>query len=381
MIRKPFSEYWINARPSLNPMAGFLVLASIVNVACTPDNNNGKSMHLPPEPAAEAGSAVDNLQFFTVANPSQRPALKLQGEVTSAPVLDLSFPVSGRLTELGLREGRIVTPDLPAARLAPGPFREAIENALQQRTRALSGFTQAEADLRRQQLLFEAGSASQSSVTTAEEYLAARRFNLEMAEQQLANARQAETSSSMVGGVNGVVLAVHVDVNDTIEAGQPIYTVETDAPAKVKFQLPRSADWVFSEPAEIKAASADNPQQMMAVNQIEAVGNGDSLFLASIATPTDTFRTGQTVEVTIRSKAPPSQFVIPFDALFQDANGVYVLILKDRQIVRRSVKPSAVAENGVSIEHGLNGGETLVLGTIPRDQLKHYSAPIPNEQQ
>jgi RND family efflux transporter MFP subunit len=356
----PFCDSAINARPSLHPKMRLLVIALFLFAGCEPQTNGSASNE---DSAAAERSAVQAqplLEQFTVPNPTTRPPLRLSAEVVSAPYLDLSFPIDGTLMEVNLRAGRIVTPDLPAARLNPAPLREAIDAAMQIRTRALSAYTQAEGELRRQRLLFEAGSVEERTVLAAEELMQAREYNQRLAEQQLAEARAAEAASSMVGGVNGIVRAVHAEEGETLRAGQALYTIETDDSAKVSFRLPAEASWVLNEPVEITIINPGDLSRGMGVSEIEAAESEDS-FIVTLKDPSETLRVGDAVTAVIRSIAPPSQIIVPFSALLQDEDGVFVILLENGEKQRQPVQPGEIKASGVALEGGLSGGEILMI--------------------
>ncbi len=361
----PFTQFWnstINARSSHLCLTRLFTLALLFLVGCEPKTNRAASTHNGAETERSKVEAQPLLKPFTVPNPTPRAALRFNAEVISAPYLDLSFPIDGTLMEVNLRPGRIVTPDLPAARLNPAPLREAIDAAMQIRTRALSAYTQAEGELRRQRLLFEAGSVEERTVLAAAEMLQAREYNQQLAEQQLAEAQAAEAASSMVGGVNGIVRAVHAEEGETLRAGQALYTIETDNSAKVSFQLPTDASWVLNEPVEITIINPSDLSRDMGVSKIEVSEDSNAL-IVTLKDPSDALRVGDVVSAVIRSIAPPSQIIVPFSALLQDQNGVFVILLKDGKKQRQSVQPTEIKASGVALEGGLSGGEILLIAS------------------
>jgi RND family efflux transporter MFP subunit len=347
----------------MHPTIVLFALVTLLLSACGPQTTETTAETGATDEESHAESVNVPFEHFEVPAPATRPPLRLSAEVVSAPYVDLSFPINGTLMEVNLRAGRIVTPDLPAARLNPAPLREAIEETLQARTRALSAFTQAEGELRRQRLLFGAGSVGETGVLEAQELLQARQFNLDRAEQELAEARAAEAASSMSGGVNGVVREVYHQQGESIRAGQKLYTIETDSAAQAQFRLAAETDWVLREPIEIEVVSAEGLWQSIKVSQIQPAAN-DGTFIITLEGATEALREGDAISLNIRSTAAPSQIIVPFGALLQDQEGVYVIVLENGKKRRQAVQPSALTENGVALESGLSGGEILLVPAL-----------------
>jgi RND family efflux transporter MFP subunit len=359
----PFSESATKASSSIYKTTGLLIVIGFLLSACKVPTQ------LPQDAKDSEGVATSTnviqapAVLFTVPTPTIRPSLELTAKISAASFRDLSFEIEGTLVEVNLQLGRIVTPDLPAARLDPAPLRLAIENIFQERTRALSGYMQAEAEKRRQTLLFEAGSATEAALVSAAELLQARKFNLDQVEQQLAEAHKAEAASVLTGGYNGTVREVHAKVGDFIRARAPVYTIETDHPYQAKLLLPDGSGWVLREPVELTISVDNNANEAISVTQIELGVERNVVTLTLKNVPPD-LRIGDDLRVDIHSKAPPSNILLPYSVLLQDADGIYVMVWQNNQTKRKSVHPVMLKDDGVITKSALSGGEKLIVPQI-----------------
>ena len=75
-----------------------------------------------------------------------------------------------------------------------------------------------------------------------------------------------------------------------------------------------------------------------------------------------------------RSNEEKPALFVPQTAVYTDANGSYVMLVKaDNTVVQQYIKTGQILENGIEVESGLNSQETIVLSG---GQKLHSGQPI-----
>lgn len=320
-------------------------LASLALLGCSP----GKPAAAPAEKPSAATAPV-KVDIYRIAERQRAGVVRASGLIAYKNETPLSFAAPGVIQTIAVDDGARVTAGQVLATLR----------------RTTTGADAAEAGLVRQTAqqtfdrvsrLFAAGAASQADLDNA-------RLGLERARETLA----------ITASASGVILRRDVDRGQTVQAGQPVFTLGEDrAGMIVRAQLSSV------EVAKVNVGDAagvvikgHEPRQGT-VSQISpkmVAGMGAFEVEIRLAETRD-LKSGEVAEVQIATNAlasppgdqtPEVSVVIPAIALI-DARadqGIVFILGDNNTAVRRAIRTEGLADGGVVVAGGLKPGEAII---------------------
>jgi len=323
------------------------------------------------EPSASAeeatsASAVPKVKTTKVTVPPQAPPLLVSGKVVQANRAEISFSVSGRLRDVNLVVGRAVTPDLPAARLHPGPFRDAVDDALNVRSRALGQLSESEGELRRAQLLFENGSILIDELHARETALAEAQETYDLKNEFYEAAQAALEKTELTGEHYGVVDTVHFNEGMEVEAGAPIYTIALDTDVRIHLSIDERSLVRLREleHADISFPQLGDKTQAARIRGFEENEAQEIVLVVEPSEEWEALREGMDVLGELHTPQVRQDPALPFAAIQEDAAGWFVWIVEEGHLKRRQVLPGERSENGLFILSGIQPGDEVVTGSL-----------------
>lgn len=302
-----------------------------------------------------------------VSQSSYAPTTCLTGEVKARVQSNLSFRVSGRITERNVEVGDHVAPDKVLARIDPTEQRADLVSAHAGLQSAEARVRQTAAAFGRQKALIKDGFTTQRDYDQAQEASRTAEGSLEVAKAQLGTAHDTLSYTELRAGAAGVITARNAEVGQVAQAAQTMFTLAEDGPRDAVFHVYEAAFLHKVAPASITLTLVSNPG-------IEATG-----VVREVSPSADTASGTVRVKVTINDPPPgfdlgvvvsgcaqlaPRQVVVlPASALSSLAGKAAVWIV-DPKTLEVSLKTVAIAsyETGsVVIDGGLEPGEQVVI--------------------
>ena len=186
----------------------------------------------PPRPVA--------VRVATVVLTDDAPTVTLTGEIKPRLQSDLSFRVSGRVTERTVEVGAHVSAGQVLARIDPREQQASLDAAQAAVDAAEAQLRQASAQFERQKTLLSRGFSTRRDYDQAEEALRTAQGSLDSAGAQLGVARDQLSYTALQAGMPGIITARHAEAGEVVQAAQPIFTIARDGARDAVFNVHES---------------------------------------------------------------------------------------------------------------------------------------------
>ncbi len=353
-------------------LAGLLVMTI---PACSPNKTDEQS----------AGSPIP----VKIGKPQMREdheAVSVSGTVASpdAPS-NVSFLVSGRVVQVGPREGDSIRKGQFLASIDPTDYSLALATAVAQTGMARTAYQRAEDEHRRMKMLYDAKSLAPNDYQKfrAAYESAGRQLEQAVASEELSRKRLAD--ATLHAPVNGFVARRSVEPGQMTGPGQPAFEIvkldtvevnvgvpETDvhlvrAGQKAAVTLPALPGETFEGIVRIVNVSAD-PQTRTFMTRI------------SVPNPKHTLRIGMIAEARIRGDRTVKMLTLPVEAVVRDPQGatmVYVFFPDRKRVYAKRVATGALYGREIEIRQGLTGDDLVILAGQERLRDGAVVSPAP----
>lgn len=294
----------------------------------------------------------------------------------------LSFRVPGRVQQLPVDVGQSVAANQLIAELDSRDYELQLQEAQASLTRALASKRNAEAERDRVRELYENDNASLSQWDQARAAAESAAALVESLEKRLELAQRQLDYTRLTAPVAGAIAAVAVEVNENVQAGQPIVTLFSRTMPEVEVDLPGSVITEVEEGdsavVECDAHSGEILDGFITEVGVAASGSTTFPVTVQLRTRSDLVRPGMAAEVTFRlasSKEDVTRILVPAVAVGEDRDGRFVFLAEQQAdgtaVVRR--RPVTVGglttgdqQDRIEILDGLAAGDVIVTAGVRR---------------
>jgi RND family efflux transporter MFP subunit len=294
----------------------------------------------------------------------------------------LSFRVPGTVQRLPVVVGQTVRTNQLIAELDPRDYELQLEEAQASLTRALASKRNADAERDRVRELFENDNASLSQWDQARAVAESAAAQVESLEKRLELARRQLGYTRLTAPVAGAIATVSVEVNENVQAGQPVVKLSSSTMTEVGVDLPSSVITEIREGARATVTCAALPGETFEafVTEVGVTASGATTYPVTVqlASPSDRVRPGMTAEVTFRLAASSSdadRILVPAVAVGEDRDGRFVFLAEHQAdgtaVVRRHLVEVGDLVTGdpqdrIEILDGLEAGDVIVTAGVRR---------------
>lgn len=304
----------------------------------------------------------------TVAATDYAPRVRLTGEIRAQVESDLSFRVSGRITERLANVGDHVTADQVLARIDPQEQQAAVTAAEASVRAAEATLRQASSTYDRQKSLLARGFTTQREHDQAEEAYRRARAALDTAKAQAGTARDQLSYTVLRAGVPGVITARNVEAGQVVQAAQTVFSIAQDGPRDAVFNLYESIfTRELADPAiEVSLVSDPTVTAKGMVREVSPTvdtANGTVRAKVGIERPPAAMALGAPVIGEGRFQTR-KLVVLPWGAL-SAGNGrpaVWVVDPRSRAVSLRPIAVEGYETGKVVVRDGLQPGDIVVTG-------------------
>jgi RND family efflux transporter MFP subunit len=331
---------------------------------------------------AKLPDAVAGGRAVRVAPPATRMETGLAratGTVRAKEEAVLSARASGQIHKLRASVGDRVAAGAPLVEMDPVNARIAVENALAAERLAAANLANADREVVRGKMLFDAQSLPESGydrVKTAREVAAAQ---LDQARAALAGAKQMLADTIIVAPFGGVVSAKFHNAGDTVTLMPvtPIMTVTDVDHLEVRLAAPESIE-SFVRPGQlIDATLTPSGQRFQAKVRVKgSVVDPQSRTIEVLADVVKTdgppIRPGSLANVDFGGFGARDGLYLPAGAVRTDAGGASVLVAVGGKAERRAVQVSQLNPGTVMVTGGLAPDGLVILdpgALVPGDPV------------
>lgn len=303
---------------------------------------------MPPMPAEVAVAIRD-----TVVD-----AIQATGQIEAVQSTELRPEVTGRITEILVREGQSVAAGTALFKVDDAELKAQVSQA------------EAERDVARQSLertkqLIAQNAASQADLENADANARSKE-----AAYQLLSTRLARTLvRAPFGGIVGRRL---VSQGDYVTPQTPLISLQSVNPQHAAFQVPeRYAEQLrLGQLVSFKVAALPGKNfsgEVVFVDPVVELPGRTILVKAQVPNPERRLQAGMFIEARLATDVRPNAIVVPEDALLPLGGAVYVWVVKEGAANRREVSLGVRTAGWAEIlGGGLNVGDSVVVGGAER---------------
>ncbi|WP_244482320.1 MULTISPECIES: efflux RND transporter periplasmic adaptor subunit [unclassified Rhizobium] len=295
-----------------------------------------------------------------------RQTVTLTGEVVAHVQTNLSFRVSGQITEWLADVGSHVSAGEVLARIDPSEQKADVEAAEAAVRAAEAQVRQASAAFERQKSLLAKNSTTQEAFDQAQTALQTAQGSLESSKALLGTSRDALSYTELKADADGIVTARNAETGQVVQAAQTMFSVARDGPRDAIFDVYESL--LFEKPAEpkIQLALVSDPSVKTegTISEISpTIDTATGTVRVKIAMDTTPDRMTLGAPVTGFASSKPSKLVVlPWTSLssLDGKPAVWVVNDKDNTVSRKPVKVASYETGRVLVAEGLSNGEAVV---------------------
>ncbi len=348
-----------------------LLLAGIVVAGCSAEQDT--EVFEPP---------VRGLKTVLVKDNERSVVRRFPSVLEPSELSTVAFEMGGRVTEIDLRVGQIVTKDEVLAELDSEAVEIQIASSESAVVQARVAAENSAAALERQEQLLKSGTVTQVAVDNARTEATSAAQNLVQAERALDSAKETAANTSLVAPFDGVISSVEAQSFATVSAGTPIATLYPVDGYEVSFTVNFDTANRLAVGKKAVLRLADAPDRILngVVTELGASADAVSSFpvVVTVEDAPKDIKSGMAVEVSLEFELPTEAgFTIPITAaVIEGANENTENPLDPRQIQmfvydpdtmtvkKREVMVAGVSENSILVVSGLSAGERVASAGV-----------------
>jgi RND family efflux transporter MFP subunit len=297
---------------------------------------------------------------------ARQVSVALTGDIQPKVRTELSFRVSGRVTERLVDVGLHVNAGEVLARIDPVEQQADLDGANAAVAAAESQLRVATATFDRQQALLTGGFTTRASFDQAQQGLRTAEGSLESAKAQLGTAKDALTYTELRASAAGVITARNLEVGQVAQAAQSAFTLAQDGPRDAVFDVYESV--LFRQPES-------NVVHLSLVADPAVTATGHVREVAPTVDPkTATVRVKVAIDqtpaamtlgsvVTGEGRGSPAQrIILPWSAMTVSGNSpaVWVVDPASKTVSLKAVVVESYEKQVFVVRSGLEPGERVV---------------------
>jgi len=315
----------------------------------------------------------------TVQLRDRQASVTLTGEVQARFRVDLSFRVSGRVTERFVDVGAHVDAGEVLARLDPAEQQADLDAATAAEAAAESQLRVAQANFDRQKTLLANRFTTQVAFDKAQEALRSAESTLESAQAQLGTAKDALGYTELCAGAAGVITTRSLEVGQVVQAAQPVFTLAQDGDRDAVFDVYESIFFGDFNNDQISLALIADPSVTAtgSVREVSpAIDRKSSTVRVKVAiqNPPAAMTLGSAVAGRAKAK-PIAQITVPWTALMSSGSkpAVWIVDPATKTASLKTVDIGSYEAGAVLIKRGLEPGERVV---VDGGKLLSFGEPV-----
>ncbi len=346
-------------KPSFTAL--ILLLSSSLLLACSRSTADT-------DPRSQAASVL-----VTTVQTAQAHTERLLGLVQAKASSPLSFQTSGKVLERLVQNGEQVKQGQVLMRLDPKDAEQqkrAQDAAVQA---AQAQYSQAQAELKRQQLLVKEGAVSRQAYEYSLQAAQSAAANLRAAQAQQQLAQHASGYTVLYAHADGIISDIQADQGQVVATGQTVAMLAEDGPRELELSLPES----MNLPLGTRAVAYDAKQNRYSATLSELAQQADPYTRTykarfSLGEVHEPLRLGTSLWLNLPTTSPTTLVRVPITALYDPGTGPGVWLLDSNQLVRFE----AVSVDRLDAEYAY-----LSQGPAPQTQVVAVGAALLHEGQ
>lgn len=325
------------------------------------------------DPGAEQ-EVVRPVMTMTIASPTEARIRTFSGVAQTAIESNLSFRVSGEISELPAKVGMAVRQGDLIARLDPTDYELQVREADASLAQSMASFNQLKADWRRKQSLYDSRTISRSEMDQAEASYRSSLAQVDAARKRRDLAQQQRNYTELLAPADGSLAQVPVNVHQTVQAGQVIASLSASGNMEFETSVPERLISRIREgdKALVRFESIpDHDFTALAVEVgVEALQLSTFTVTLRIVEEDPRILPGMIGQAEFSFRIPEgAAIIVPSQSVAAAPDGsrfVWVVDMKTMSVNRRDVRIGGLTPEGLEIMDGLKPGEELVVRGVHR---------------
>lgn len=336
-----------------------LVLVLFVLTSCS----QGKNAEQPAgKPAPIKTGKVRHVQ--------EREFVSVSGTVTSPddPV-SVSFLVSGKVIQVGPREGDHVEKGQLLAAIDPLDYRLSLQAASAQAGQARVALDRSKDEYARMKFLYESRSLAGNDF---EKYKAAYLSAKQQVDQATANQQLAQkrlNDASLYAPTAGFISKRSIEPGQTASSGNPAFEIVTLDPVEINVGVPETDIHRVrvgqAASVAIPALPTESFEGKVRVINVSANPNTRTYMTRIVVpNPAHILRVGMVAEARIQGDRAVNLMTLPAETILRDPQGatiVFVYYPEQQRVYAKRVETGVVYGREIAIKSGLSGDEAVVF--------------------
>ncbi len=289
---------------------------------------------------------------------------------------NVSFLVSGRVVQVGPREGEYVKKGQILASIDPTDYRLALNASTAQLEQARVALRRAEDEYERMKFLYESRSLAPNDF---QKYKAAFDGAGQQVEQALAGeriGRKRLSDAALHAPVSGYVTKRSIEPGEMASPGRPVFEIASLDPVEMSAGVPETDIHLVAKGAAAMVTIPSLPGRsftgsVRVINVSADPSTRTYMTRIVIPNPDHVLKLGMVAEAKIRSRRKVNLITLTGDAIVRDGRGVtsvFVYYPAEKRVYAKRVEIGAVYDKDVEVRSGLTGDEVIV--TAAQDRLR-----------
>jgi RND family efflux transporter MFP subunit len=296
----------------------------------------------------------------------RRQSITLTGDVQARVLADLSFRVSGRVTERLVEVGAHVKAGQLLAKIDPAEQQADLDSAEAAVAAAESQVKVATSNFNRQQTLISSGFTTRATFDQAQETLRTAEGSLEAAKAQRDTAKDALTFTELRADANGTITARNIEVGQVAQAAQSVFTLAHDGDRDAVIDVYEAALSLKFDDSKVALALLSDPS-VTAKGTVREVSptidpkSGTVRVKIAIENPPPEMILGSAISATGFIK-PEQRIVLPWSALTAAGKtpAVWLVDAANKTVSLKPIKIEDYETGAIVVSAGLQPGDRVV---------------------
>ncbi|MFA8433500.1 MAG: efflux RND transporter periplasmic adaptor subunit [Marinifilaceae bacterium] len=298
------------------------------------------------------------------------------GTARSNKEINLSFRTSGILTTLNIAVGQKVNEGDLLAQLDNTEAILSLEQAVASLNSAKSNLNTASSSLERTRTLFEKGSASLSDYENSKSSFANAKANYQSAERTVDIRKKQVSYGVIYAPANGVIASRNVEINENVNAGQLVSTLNAGNKMEVSLGIPENMINRIQQNMKVKIQFPALKSKNFTgyVNEISPsvdVNTSTYPVRIRIEKASKEIKSGMAADVTFSfdEKIKQEALIVPITAVGEDRKGNFVFLIQSEDGKTGTVRKQhftigELTANGFIVKKGLKPGQKVATAGL-----------------
>lgn len=315
------------------------------------------------------GTLVDTVHVREMDVPATVDAV---GTVEAAHSTLVESEVEGRIVAILRDEGARVAAGEPVLRIDPGPYRDAVQSAVAELSRARATLRADERLLERYDKLIEVGAIDPQTYENLQSKVESERAAVQQAEAQLATARRELSRTTVRAPFAGTVgkrlvqLGAYVRTGGGGNGSSGLFELVDARPVRVRFEVSEIhvEEVDLGDGIRFRLRSDTVSTRVAEVDYVSPRINPETRTFevrATYSNPDLAVRPGAFADVEVTTTIHENAAVVPEEALYTEGEENYVFVVADSTATRRRVAIGSRFDGLVEVREGVEPGEPVVI--------------------